>query len=99
VDKLTSQIAPHVASPASQASSSVQQAATWVASALGLGALAGWVNLFVALLSGAWVATQLWREWRYNIPALRRAKAQALAESRPISEVSIQPTTRRWLRR
>jgi hypothetical protein len=52
----------------------------WIASALSMGAALGWVNLAVGLLSGAWIATQLWKFWRFEVHALRRADALSTTE-------------------
>lgn len=58
----------------------IADAISWVASALSMAAALGFVNLTVGLLSAAWLATQIWRFWRYEVHALRQARMQAAAE-------------------
>lgn len=66
--------------------SKISNALSWVAAFLGIGTLAGLVNLAVGLLSSFWLATQLWHHYKYVRPkailelkeweALKKAKAQ-----------------------
>lgn len=51
----------------------LSDAVSWVASAISMAAALGLVNLTVGLLSAAWLATQLFRFWRYEVHQLRRA--------------------------
>lgn len=48
----------------------------WIAAILGIGTFAGMVNVVVGVLSGTWIAVQLWSHIRYEIP-LKRAKLLA----------------------
>ncbi len=58
----------------------IADAISWVASALSMAAALGFVNLTVGLLSAAWLATQIWRFWRFEVHALRQARRHAVAE-------------------
>lgn len=60
----------------------ISDAVSWVASALSMAAALGWVNLAIGVLSALWLATQIWRFWRYEIHVLR-AKARAAADICP----------------
>lgn len=57
-------------------------AVSWIASAISMAAALGLVNLTVGLLSAAWLATQIFRFWRYEVHLLRRA-GQQQCESLP----------------
>lgn len=48
----------------------------WIAAVLGIGTFAGFVSLVVGLLSGAWIAVQLYGYLRYELP-IKRAKLAA----------------------
>ena len=49
----------------------------WVAAALGLGTIAGLVNILVGLLSALWLAYQLYVAVRYELP-IKRARLKAV---------------------
>jgi hypothetical protein len=52
---------------------------SWAASLLGLASAMGWVNLAVGVLSAAWLATQIYRFWFWEIQSLRlRRQAEKL---------------------
>ena len=57
--------------------SRISDAISWVASAISMAAALGFVNLTVGVLSAGWLATQIFRFWRYEVHALRRARQQA----------------------
>jgi len=57
----------------------IVDAVSWVASALSMAAALGFVNLTVGLLSAAWLATQIFRFWRFEVHALRQARRQTVA--------------------
>lgn len=48
----------------------------WAASILGIGTLLGLVNIAVGLLSGAWLAYQLYTSIKYDLP-VKKAKLKA----------------------
>jgi hypothetical protein len=58
----------------------IADAISWIASALSMAAALGFVNLTVGLLSATWLATQIYRFWRFEVHALRQARRQAVAE-------------------
>lgn len=45
---------------------------SWCAAFLGLGTVAGLVNIMVGLLSACWLAAQLWNYFTYTLPRNRR---------------------------
>ena len=49
---------------------------SWLAALLGIGTFAGLVNIGVGLLSGCWLAYQLYTGIRYDLP-IKRAKLAA----------------------
>lgn len=61
----------------------IADAVSWIASALSMAAALGFVNLTVGLLSAGWLATQIWRFWRFEVHALRQARQHAAAEAVP----------------
>lgn len=52
----------------------------WLAAGLGIGTFAGFVSVAVGVLSGAWIAVQLYGYLRYELPIKRAKLAAALAE-------------------
>lgn len=48
---------------------------TWISSFLSLGTIAGLVNIFLGLASGAWICWQLYLSVKYDLP-MKRARAQ-----------------------
>lgn len=56
---------------------------SWLAATASLATVMGWLNLGIGLLSAAWLATQLYRFWRYESYALRRAEQRAEADPVP----------------
>lgn len=48
----------------------------WIAAMLGIGTFAGLVSVVVGVLSGAWIAVQLYGYLRYELP-IKRAKLKA----------------------
>ncbi len=51
----------------------------WLAAVLGIGTFAGLVSVVVGMLSGAWIAVQLYGYLRYELPA-KRARMAALQD-------------------
>lgn len=51
---------------------------SWVAAAMGLGTVAGIVNIFVGVLSACWLAAQLWNYYRFTLPANLAAERERL---------------------
>lgn len=51
-----------------------------IASGLSMAAALGFVNIMVGLLSAAWLATQLYRFWRFEWRTLRRREARGELE-------------------
>lgn len=39
---------------------------SWIAAIVSMGAALGWINIAVGVLTAAWLATQLYRFWRYE---------------------------------
>jgi ABC-type lipoprotein release transport system permease subunit len=56
------------------------KALDWIAVVLGIGTVVGLVNLVVGVLSGAWIAVQLYGYWRYELPMKRAKLKRVLAE-------------------
>ncbi len=56
--------------------SAVRLTLDWLAAFLGIGTVAGLVNLGVGVLSACWLAYQLWVAIKYDLP-LKRAKLEA----------------------
>ena len=50
----------------------------WIAAVLGIGTFAGLVSVVVGVLSGAWIAVQLYGYLRYELPIKRAKLATAL---------------------
>ena len=71
------------AAPAASMSQQVKSIADWIASALSMAAALGWVNLAVGVLSAAWLFTQLYRFWRFEVNDLLRRHATRAAELPP----------------
>lgn len=61
----------------------VKTVANWLAAALGIGTFAGMVNVLVGVLSGAWIAMQLYGYLRYDLP-VKRARFRALSLGDPV---------------
>jgi len=61
----------------------VRDTTSWIASAIGVAAAMGWVNLAVGLLSAVWLATQIYRFWRWEVYALRRRHQAEEATAHP----------------
>lgn len=66
---------------------------SWLAATASLATVMGWLNLGIGLLSAAWLATQLYRFWRYESYSLaRRREAEEQAQAaQPIPAI---PTIR-----
>jgi hypothetical protein len=58
----------------------VVKALDWIAVVLGIGTVVGLVNLVVGVLSGAWIAVQLYGYWRYELPMKRARLKRVLSE-------------------
>lgn len=58
----------------------IKTVVNWLAAALGIGTVVGLVNLLVGVLSGAWIAVQLYGYWRYELPMKRAKLKRVLAE-------------------
>lgn len=56
--------------------STIKAAINWLAAILGIGTFAGLVNVVVGLLSGTWLAYQLYVAIKYDLP-VKRAKLAA----------------------
>jgi hypothetical protein len=55
---------------------------SWLAATASLATVMGWLNLGIGLLSAAWLATQLYRFWRYESYSLaRRREAEEQAQA------------------
>jgi pilus assembly protein TadC len=54
--------------------------ADWVAAITAAGAAMGLINMFVGLMSGIWLATQIYMAWRYKIPILKRSSQKNITE-------------------
>lgn len=50
------------------------------ASGMGLASLAGWVSLWVGILSSIWLVVQLYNYFTFTLPKNRRDRARWLAE-------------------
>ncbi|MFZ5548088.1 MAG: hypothetical protein ACOZJX_05285 [Pseudomonadota bacterium] len=72
--------------------SRLADAISWIASAISMAAALGFVNLTVGVLSAGWLATQIFRFWRYEVHALRRARQQAAAVPVPVPLPTARPT-------
>lgn len=55
----------------------------WLAAILGIGTFAGLVSVVVGVLSGAWIAVQLYGYLRYELPIKRAKLKAALAGMHP----------------
>lgn len=69
---------------------SFRELVSWVAAGLGITSAMGLINVVIGVLSAAWLATQLWRFWRYDYPELQHKRLTRLAGDRS-SERSVQP--------
>lgn len=57
---------------------------SWLAATASLATVMGWLNLGIGLLSAAWLATQLYRFWRFESFTLaRRREAEEQAQAAP----------------
>lgn len=54
----------------------IKAAINWLAAILGIGTFAGLVNVVVGILSGTWLAYQLYVAIKYDLP-VKRAKLEA----------------------
>ena len=59
----------------------LRMALDWIAALLGIGTFAGLVNVGVGVLSGCWLAYQLYVGIRYDLP-VKRAKLEAARRGR-----------------
>jgi fatty acid desaturase len=44
----------------------MEDSLSWAAAVVSMGAALGWINIAVGMLTAAWLATQLYRFWRYE---------------------------------
>lgn len=75
--------------PSEQHTPWITRAVDWVASALGIGTFLGVVNIGVGLLSGAWLAYQLYVAIKYDLPV---KKAQKRIAERQLRASATQPS-------
>lgn len=52
----------------------------WIAGGLSMAAALGFVNIVVGLLSASWLATQLYRFWRFEVRSLRQREERGELE-------------------